>query len=670
VGGALQKILQGRGSKTGHGFTVKRALLPALVFLCYTGLIFNLPSKRPLVWFPFTFLVGTVYAYRCFVRREKAYTVETLSSAALILSGGIQLLHFTWLHSLYTLYLVMLSLFYGPGIIVPLSLMLPLLDIQHFMQGNPWEEAFFLVVTILCSVVVSMVFSGIKKERDRAKKTLLTLKEEAEDMDFSFPVDIKGSESFVSRHLSSANKANEEIQEMLLIARHVVSADSAAVYMLKGNSLHLRCSSDPSPGISIPDGGTLEACIKQRQPVTLSLTSHKSGTPCSLIAAPVMDGHFVAGVLTVSASRPGAFQDAEAKTVEIFSHQVMRILKRQRIYSQVQKEHIMLKKLKDGGTKLITSLKIHDIAQSLMDAVYRIAPQERVSMALFVPREDGFELIRQVGFALDEEGLFDFRNHRIGVVCRSREPEYISNLSNERNPVFPFSVPGEGTAFMLPLVFEKELHGVLVYVSPKINAIRPYEIELLKVLGNQASSSLANAKLHAEIENMAVTDGLTGLFNHRTFQERLSDEFKRLQRFSNPLSLLLIDIDFFKKVNDTYGHPSGDRILKGVAGIIKETIRTSDVSARYGGEEFAAMLLGTNQDGALKMAERLRKAVQDTRFTVDGKEITVTVSIGVATSPYDAGVKEELIEKADKALYGAKRNGRNRCVLWSEIKEG
>jgi diguanylate cyclase (GGDEF)-like protein len=277
-------------------------------------------------------------------------------------------------------------------------------------------------------------------------------------------------------------------------------------------------------------------------------------------------------------------------------------------------------------------------------------------------------MVRQIGFALSEGGTFDLGSTRMGLVARSREPDYISDLRNERSPALPFKIHDEGSLFMMPLFYEKELLGILVFLSPVPNAIRPYQIELLKVLGNQASSSLANAKFHAEIEKMAITDGLTGLFNHRNFQEKLTAEFRRLERFSAPLSLLLIDIDFFKKINDTYGHPAGDEVLREVAGVIRETIRNVDIPARYGGEEFAALLPGTNHEGALKMAERLRETIAERRFRIEGKELRVSVSIGAATSPHDAGAKEELVEKADKALYNAKRNGRNRCVLWREVK--
>jgi diguanylate cyclase (GGDEF)-like protein len=123
----------------------------------------------------------------------------------------------------------------------------------------------------------------------------------------------------------------------------------------------------------------------------------------------------------------------------------------------------------------------------------------------------------------------------------------------------------------------------------------------------------------------------------------------------------------FKEINDTYGHPAGDRVLKDVTNIVRKTVRNIDIPARYGGEEFAVILLGTETRGAMNMAERLRKAVMNTTFSAEKNIFKLTVSIGISTYPHGIRRKEELIERADKALYHAKRTGRNRSVLWSEI---
>jgi diguanylate cyclase (GGDEF)-like protein len=169
---------------------------------------------------------------------------------------------------------------------------------------------------------------------------------------------------------------------------------------------------------------------------------------------------------------------------------------------------------------------------------------------------------------------------------------------------------------------------------------------------------------HARTRRLASTDGLTEVYNHRAFQERLAQEIARANRYSHPLSVLMIDVDHFKVYNDTYGHPRGDLVLQDLARLLREISRASDTVARYGGEEFAIILPETDSVSAQKFGERLREQVE--RYPCPGKERmpggTLTVSIGVATH-VSPGSKEVLLQVADMALYTAKREGRNRvCV--------
>ena len=159
---------------------------------------------------------------------------------------------------------------------------------------------------------------------------------------------------------------------------------------------------------------------------------------------------------------------------------------------------------------------------------------------------------------------------------------------------------------------------------------------------------------------LAVTDGLTQLYNHRYFQEQMILAVNNFHRYGNKFSLILIDIDFFKKFNDTYGHQPGDCVLKQVANILKKNSRTTDVACRYGGEEMSIILLNTSKDEAIITANKICTAVHDNKFTlVNGEEVNVTISIGVATAGTDGLKVQELIEYADKCLYKAKENGRN-----------
>ncbi len=172
-------------------------------------------------------------------------------------------------------------------------------------------------------------------------------------------------------------------------------------------------------------------------------------------------------------------------------------------------------------------------------------------------------------------------------------------------------------------------------------------------------------KAQEEIEKLVITDGMTKLHNRRYFFERSKKEYKRSKRFSHPISCIMMDIDFFKNINDNHGHGAGDLVIKAIARILKDNHRESDLVARYGGEEFVLLLAETDQKGALTLAENMRSLIESNRVVIDDQtELKVTASFGVAAvsqeklSEYDDC--KELIAAADKALYKAKRNGRNR----------
>jgi diguanylate cyclase (GGDEF)-like protein len=172
---------------------------------------------------------------------------------------------------------------------------------------------------------------------------------------------------------------------------------------------------------------------------------------------------------------------------------------------------------------------------------------------------------------------------------------------------------------------------------------------------------------HARMRRLASTDGLTALYNHRSFQERLTQEVERAKRYGHPLSLIIIDVDNFKRYNDLYGHPQGDRVLRDLARLLRQVSRTSDTVARYGGEEFAIILPETDRVNARKMGHRIREHVE--RYPFPGEERlpsgALTISVGVATCT-QADPKDTLLQSADAALYRAKRAGRNRVCVAGE----
>lgn len=214
----------------------------------------------------------------------------------------------------------------------------------------------------------------------------------------------------------------------------------------------------------------------------------------------------------------------------------------------------------------------------------------------------------------------------------------------------------------MPFYIDKRLLGVLFLSGKRENLFTPSQVEKMKILSNYIAISLEKAYLYDEVEQMSIKDGLTGLYVHRYFQDKLENELKRAARYGTALSLVMCDIDFFKKINDTYGHLAGDFILKTLALILKNNTTPIDTVARYGGEEFILIMPEMDKEKAHARAVKIRKEVEKYNFKFNENYIKCTISMGVASYPNDAITRRALIEKADKALYKAKEEGRNRVI--------
>jgi diguanylate cyclase (GGDEF)-like protein len=200
------------------------------------------------------------------------------------------------------------------------------------------------------------------------------------------------------------------------------------------------------------------------------------------------------------------------------------------------------------------------------------------------------------------------------------------------------------------------------------------DIENLDILANQAAVTLEKAKLYQEVKELSIRDSLTGLYSHNFFLGRFEEEAKRAGREKKVFSLIIIDIDGFKRYNDLYGHQSGDEIILALSRILKQNIRTFDVKGRpidaigrYGGDEFVVLLTNSDKDSALAVGNRLRDAVKAQQISAGGKTVTFSISIGIAIYPNDGGTPQQLFKKADDALYWAKQHGKDQLCLASDI---
>jgi two-component system cell cycle response regulator len=214
-------------------------------------------------------------------------------------------------------------------------------------------------------------------------------------------------------------------------------------------------------------------------------------------------------------------------------------------------------------------------------------------------------------------------------------------------------------------IVNKHKNGSLYHEDLSISPVKNRRGELVNFIGVKQDISQRKA-LEEMLKKLANTDSLTGLFNRRVFLERLDQESDRISRLGGTAVLLMLDLDFFKRVNDTYGHATGDEVLKRFADIVQKNSRNIDVPARFGGEEFVVLLPGTDQDEALVMAERLRRQVSEVVIVHPKGIVKITVSIGAALLSSQNTDSELVLNRADSAMYTAKELGRNQ-IYWSEV---
>jgi diguanylate cyclase (GGDEF)-like protein len=249
----------------------------------------------------------------------------------------------------------------------------------------------------------------------------------------------------------------------------------------------------------------------------------------------------------------------------------------------------------------------------------------------------------------------------IGRTARSKEIQFIRDVDVDSDFLrASYQVKSE---IAVPLLKDDNVLGVLNVESDSDTQLGENDVNLLKTLAGSVAVAIDNAHLHAEVKRMALTDVISGLANRRAFDEILDAEMARAGRYHHPLSLIILDLDSFKEYNDRWGHPAGDVRLREIADLLRLNVRDPDVAARYGGEEFAIILPSTSKNGAVRLAERLRKSAESSAPQQNDGNCPVpgyTISLGVATFPDDATSIEELLLMADNAELTAKRLGKNR----------
>ena len=315
-------------------------------------------------------------------------------------------------------------------------------------------------------------------------------------------------------------------------------------------------------------------------------------------------------------------------------------------------------------------LDIHEMLRQVSGIIKKSIPFDRISLYLLDDNREALDLHFFSGLDVHEKVSILRGEGTPGRIFENGEHVHIHDLSVFYETFNDFiHFPGESKRSGSYIGIALKVHNITIGVIGMDSSVKfglgVDDMDLMAELSHQIAAGIEKSRLFEQIQQLSQIDGLTGLYNHRIFQEKLRQEVNRRNRTQKPLSLIMLDIDHFKQVNDNYGHQSGDSILKELSEIITSQSRctTIDVCCRYGGEEFAIIMPELELHNAVKVAERLRKVVENNGFRIKegAPDVKVTVSLGAAgVTGADDLSPEELVKKADDALYLSKKNGRNR----------
>ena len=381
----------------------------------------------------------------------------------------------------------------------------------------------------------------------------------------------------------------------------------------------------------------------------------------SMIVVPMRYDGITIGVVTLSKLGLDGFDDDDLRVLTILADQAATAVETARLLSRSQALARELRRLLDMSGELSESLDPRQVANLMAGHLARAMDVDECAISYW-DRASG--RVESLGYypstrLEDMDPFFDVSGFPETVRALERQEIVIVDAEDPRaDPAEVVLLKQDGLRMlvMLPLVAKGASIGLVELFSRGEFVAEPERLELAQTMANEAAMALENARLYEDARKLADRDPLTGFYNHRFLHERLGEEVIRAQRGRRPLSVLMLDLDDFKLVNDTFGHLFGDRVLTWAAELIRSSLRGSDLPARYGGDEFAVILPDTDAVDAQVVAERILEAFRDRPYVGEQRgPVPIAVSMGAATSPHDGRSPTELIASADRALYRVKR---------------
>ncbi len=485
---------------------------------------------------------------------------------------------------------------------------------------------------------------------------------------------------------SSVEEIHQSVHYALELLRRSLDLHTAVLLWRTDSGTHLRISELSTASDDIHDApfsigdGVCAAVIAKKEAVLLEnlRPSYKVpyyAGPCpirALAAIPVVEDGVVRGVLALDRVESKAFTPHEHDLAAQAARYCLRAIQNERVFVQLERAKVEQGKLYRAAQALGAALSERDVVEAGVRAAREIASFDLAAVTVW---DEGTRM-HEVCAATSNGGEIDdlvgqrFKHNTglVSMVVTNRFPlPYKGEYDAAHQMVLTkrLSWPAVPSLLVLPLLHHNRVLGTLILGARRRHAFGDTVRPTLEVLASHLAVSLSNARMVHKLETMATTDGMTGLLNKRAMLDAAAQKVAAAHRFSRKLSVLVTDIDWFKKVNDTYGHDVGDLVIKGLGDILKRVKRTTDVVARFGGEEFVVLCEQTDEQGALLLGERIRDELSKTVFHSPNGPLSVTCSVGVATFPVAGEKWDELFKAADEALYASKRGGRDRVSIYT-----
>jgi diguanylate cyclase (GGDEF)-like protein/PAS domain S-box-containing protein len=404
----------------------------------------------------------------------------------------------------------------------------------------------------------------------------------------------------------------------------------------------------------------------------------------SILAIPLIADRQKLGAALISFNDHHDFTIDEINLGEMAGQQISMAVLKARLLNTTHQRATEAETLRQAGAIVAATLKLDDAVDAILEQLHRVVPYDSASVQLL--RENELEIIGQRGFRVSDE-LMGMRfpiseDNPNSTVIETRQSQIVEDIP-KRYGAFRQPPHDQIRGWMgIPLIVHNNIIGMLALDSHQPDQFTPEHARLATAFAAQVAIALHNAHLYEEAHRLSITDPLTGIYNRRQFMVLARQEYQRAKRYNRPLSIIMMDIDHFKRVNDTYGHLIGDQVLREIALTIQDNLREADFIGRYGGEEFAILLPETpslpfpeeqisdeENLSAKAVAQRIGDLVSSMRVKTKRGEISVTASLGAAGQYREYPNIEILLDRADTALYIAKQRGRNQVVVWTNSLE-